>query len=146
MRGGAGFFYDGIPGLSAESIADNPPNLNQFLVFDDNISPVEASNLFADAANSNAAFVQAFANGGTLVSIQASLPSFTPPNATSTAQTIRLPQYQEWNQEIQKGFGRNTIVANHLRNSQATNSGPSERGHSGMPRTSMTSASVSVTS
>ena len=111
LRGGAGFFSGGIPGLSVEAIADNPPNLNEFLVFDDNISPAEASNLFADAANSNAAFVQAFANGGTLASIRASLPNFAPPNATSTAQTIRLPQYQEWNLEVQKAFGRNTLVS-----------------------------------
>lgn len=111
VRGGGGFFTGGIPGLSIEAIADNPPNLNQFLVFDDNISPTEASNLIADAANSNAAFVQAFARGGTLASIQAALPSFTPPNATSTAQTIRLPQYQEWNLEVQKAFGRNTLVS-----------------------------------
>ncbi len=111
VRGGAGLFYDGIPGLSVQDIADNPPNLNEFLVFYNDISPAEPSNLFADAANSNAAFVQAFTSGGTLSSIQASLPSFTPPNATGTAQTVRLPQYQEWNLEIQKGFGRNTLLS-----------------------------------
>jgi len=111
VRGGAGIFYGGIPGFSVESIAGNPPNRNEFLVFYNNLSPTESSNLFADAANSNAAFVNAFASGGTLASIQESLPYFTPPNVTGTAQTIRLPQYQKWNLEIQKELGRNTILS-----------------------------------
>ncbi len=111
VRGGVGIFYDGIPGFSVESIAGNPPNNNEFLVFSNNLSPTESSNLFADAANSNAAFVNAFASGGTLASIEASQPNFTPPNVTSTAQTIHLPQYQEWNLEVQKQLGRNTIVS-----------------------------------
>jgi len=38
-------------------------------------------------------------------------------------------------------------LANHFRNSRATNSGPlSERKYSGIPRTTITSASVSITS
>ncbi len=111
VRGGAGIFYDGIPGYSVESIAGNPPNRNEFLVFDNNLAPTESSNLFADAANSNAAFVNAFASGGTLASIQESQPYFTPPNVAGTAQTIHLPQYQKWNLEIQKELGRNTLLS-----------------------------------
>ena len=115
VRGGIGLFYDGIPGLTVESIAGNPPYQNEFIPFFDNIAPAESSNIFADAANSNNAFINAFANGGTLASISDSLASlgqyFSPPNLASSAQTIRLPQYQEWNLEIQKGFGQNTILS-----------------------------------
>jgi Carboxypeptidase regulatory-like domain len=105
VRGGAGLFYDGLPGVLVENIADNPPYWNEFTPYFDYVSPAESSNLLADAANSNSAFVDGFANGGTLASIG------LPPALASAAQTIRLPQYQEWNLEIQKGFGRQTLLS-----------------------------------
>lgn len=115
VRGGVGLFYDDLPAVTVESIAGNPPYQNEFVPYYDNISPAESTNLFADAANSNRAFVNAFANGGTLDSISNTLAGlgqyFSPPNLSSSAQTIHLPQYQEWNIEIQKGFGQNTIVS-----------------------------------
>lgn len=114
VRGGIGLFYDGIPGRTVESIAGNPPYQNQFVAYYDYVSPAESTNLFADTANSNAAFLSGFANGGTLASISNSLAGlgqyFVPPGLASAAQNIQLPQYQEWNLEIQKGFGRNTIL------------------------------------
>lgn len=115
LRGGIGLFYDGIPGRTVESIASNPPYQNNFIAFDDYISPAEPTNLFADTENSNEAFLNGFANGGTLASITDSLAAlgqyFFPPSLASAAQTIKLPQYQEWNLEIQKGFGRNTVLS-----------------------------------
>ena len=111
VRGGIGLFYDGVPGITTESIAQNPPYSNAFIPSFDYISPDETSNLFLDAANSNSAFLSAFANGGTLASIQAQVPLFSPPNLASAEGTFRLPQYQEWNLEIQKGFGAGTVLS-----------------------------------
>lgn len=115
VRGGVGLFYDGIPGQTVESIAGNPPYQNQFVAYYDNIAPAESTNLFADATNSNNAFINSFANGGTLASISNSLANlgqyFFPPDLASAQQTIQLPQYQEWNFEIQKGFGKSTVLS-----------------------------------
>ncbi|HUZ45947.1 MAG TPA: carboxypeptidase regulatory-like domain-containing protein [Terriglobia bacterium] len=115
VRGGIGLFYDGIPARTVESIAGNPPYQNGFVAYYDNISPAETYNLFSDAANSNSAFLSGFANGGTLGSITDSLAAlyqnFSPPNLASAAPIIHLPQYQEWNLQIQKGFGLHTILS-----------------------------------
>ncbi|TAM81092.1 MAG: TonB-dependent receptor [Acidobacteria bacterium] len=111
VRGGIGLFYDGVAGITTESISQNPPYSNPFFVLFNNISPDESSNIFKDASDSNTAFLKAFATGGTLGSIVNQVPAFTPPNLASAEHTMRLPQYQEWNLEIQKGFGANTIVS-----------------------------------
>lgn len=111
VRGGIGLFYDGISGFTTESISQNPPYSNPFYVGFNNISPDEPSNLFKDAADSNTAFLNAFANGGTLLDILNTVPGFFPPNLGSAQQFMQLPQYQEWNLEIQKGFGPNTVLS-----------------------------------
>ncbi len=111
VRGGIGLFYDGVPGITTESISQNPPYSNPFYVTSNNISPDEASNIFKDASDSNTAFLNAFSSGGTLGSILESVPGFSPPNLASAQQFIQLPQYQEWNLEIEKGFGANTVLS-----------------------------------
>lgn len=111
VRGGAGFFSDGIPGLTMENIAENPPYFNSFYAFDNNIATTQPSNLFADTASYNAGFLSQFASGGTLDSISASVPGFSPPNLYSAIHKMKLPQYQKWNLEIEKGFGPNTMVS-----------------------------------
>ena len=113
VRGGIGLFYDGIPGVTVESIAGRILLIRTRLypTFN-NISPAESSNIFADAANSNTAFLNAFANGGTLGSILESCAgTFRRLTLQARTQSMRLPQYQEWNLEIQKGFGQNTILS-----------------------------------
>lgn len=111
VRGGAGFFSDGIPGLTMENIAENPPYYQAFVPSYDYISPAESTNLFTDASASNAAFLSQFGSGGTLGSISSAVPLFTPPNLASAIHRMKLPQYQKWNLEIQKGFGPNTMVS-----------------------------------
>lgn len=111
VRGGIGLFYDGVPGVTTESISQNPPYSNPFFVLFNNLSPAEPSNIFKDATDSNTAFLNAFGSGGTLGSILDSVPGFSPPNLASAQQFMKLPQYQEWNLEIQKGFGPNTVLS-----------------------------------
>lgn len=111
VRGGIGLFYDGLAGITTESISQNPPYSNPFYVLFNNISPDEPSNIFKDASDSNTAFLNAFDSGGTLGSILDSVPAFSPPNLASAQQSMQLPQYQEWNLEVQKGFGQNTVLS-----------------------------------
>ena len=63
VRGGIGSFYDSLPGALAESLTVNPPLSNQFTLVNNNIAPGEPNSLFRDAANSNAAFLNAFSAG-----------------------------------------------------------------------------------
>jgi carboxypeptidase family protein/TonB-dependent receptor-like protein len=110
LSGGVGLFMDTLPGAIADFLSSNSPLLNSFTVFGDNLAPTEPSNLFKDAANSNTAFLAGFSNNGTLASITASNPLFTPPNLTNTVDT-KAPRYQEWNFRVQQGFGTNTSVS-----------------------------------
>jgi hypothetical protein len=114
IRGGAGIFNDAFPGVFVDDFAGNPPNVNTFTVFGNNITPGETlngGNLFNDASNNNIALRNAFANNLTLGQIQAGDPNFTTPNLFSADRTSRLPQYQKWNLDVQHQFGANTSVS-----------------------------------
>lgn len=111
LSGGMGLFMDTLPGLIARYLSSNPPVLNSFTVLNDNLSPVEQSNLFNDALKSNTAFMSAFRNGGTVSDIA------TPPNITDTVDT-KAPRYQEWNLRVQQALSVNSsfslnYVGNH---------------------------------
>jgi len=111
VSGGAGLFMDTLPGAIASILASNPPVLNSFTVYDDNLAPKEPSNLFKDARASNIAFSNGFTTNGTLGSITASDASpFTPPNITSTVAT-KTPRYQEWNFRVQQGLGADASLS-----------------------------------
>ncbi len=106
VRGGAGIFYDIFPGAIADNAAGNSPLRNTFRVFSDNIAPTEPSNLFADAAASNVAFLSVFQSGGTVADLLAG--GFSRPAFLTTDRLVQAPQFQKWNLEIQKGVGVNT--------------------------------------
>jgi hypothetical protein len=114
VRGGVGIFMDTFPGQIADGLAGNVPLVNPFVLLFNNISPQQVAvassgNIFADAANSNAALLAGFSSGGTLASIQAADPAFSPPSFNNVA-TIKAPTYQEWNLEVQQGIGNNTSL------------------------------------
>jgi hypothetical protein len=118
IRGGIGIFYDAFPGQVADNFSSNPPFLNAFTTFFDNLSPQESTNLFTDASQSNQAFLNGFKNGQTLAQISAAAPAFVPPNLTVSDATSHSPQYQKWSFEIQQGFGASdsltvSYVGNH---------------------------------
>ena len=75
------------------------------------LSPDMAGNQAALAAGANSSFTSAFANSGTLASITASNPFFTPPSIANPTQRIHSPRYQEWNLELQQGFGQKMSVS-----------------------------------
>ena len=110
LRGGIGVFYDPVPGSVATSLNWNPPLVNNYAVTGYNLAPGETNSLSKNAAASNAAFVNGFATGQTLAQIQATDPTFTPPNVQTPASTIHSPQYQKWSLQMQHTFGASTSV------------------------------------
>jgi hypothetical protein len=96
IRGGFGIFIDKFPAQVADSILFNAPFNNQFYVANSSTNPVSLMGAPAAAAASNATFVNGFASG-------ASVPAV---NMTVPAGSLHSPQYQEWNLEIQKAFGK----------------------------------------
>ncbi len=110
VRGGIGIFYDIFPGQISDDLAQNSPLFNQFTVAPGPtcagyLSPNQAGNLFGCETAANSSFLNAFNTGASV------LPG-PPPNITFTSQPRNeAPQYQKWNLQIQKGFGRNDSLA-----------------------------------
>jgi hypothetical protein len=110
VRGGFGLFADSFPGNIADQLLSNPPLQVGFNIAGGPLSPNVANNQAQLAAQSNAAFRAAFANGGTLASIQNSVPGFTPPTFNTVTSRIQNPRYQEWNLELQQLLGEKTSL------------------------------------
>lgn len=111
LRGGAGVFYDPVPGALAILFSSNPPVLNSYTITGDNLAPNETTNLFQDAADSNAAFVDGFTGGKTLAQIKQVDPNFSPPAISSPEKRTHSPQYQRWSLELQQAFGPQTSIS-----------------------------------
>jgi hypothetical protein len=116
LRGGAGFFYDPVPGAIADSFDRNAPLLNSYAVVGDNLTPAEQTSLFKDAAASNAAFLNGFASGQNLAQIQATISNFypsgfSPPSMWTAAKTLHAPQFQRWSLELQQAIGATISVS-----------------------------------
>jgi hypothetical protein len=110
LSGGVGIFLDTLPGFFVGFLSSNPPLRNSFTTSFNNLAPTEPSNIFKDAATSNATFVASFSNGGTLASNLEADPFFTPPNITNTVD-MKAPRYQEWNLQFQQVLGLNTSLS-----------------------------------
>jgi hypothetical protein len=111
VRGGFGLFADSFPGTVADQLLSNPPLQAGFNIAGGALSPAVAGNQIQLAAQSNAAFQAGFANGGTLASIQNSVPGFTPPTINTVANRIQNPRYQEWNLEVQQALGQKMSIS-----------------------------------
>jgi hypothetical protein len=111
VRGGIGIFYDNFPGTIADNFSQNPPLLNGFVVQNNNIANTETSNLFLDASNSNAAFLNGFSTGQTEAQIAASVEGFAPPAMFIGENFSNIPQYQKWSLGVQQGFGHSMSLS-----------------------------------
>jgi hypothetical protein len=117
VRGGFGLFTDMFPATIADSLLNNSPLNNPFQVGLAALSPDVAGNQAALAAAANASFVTGFAAGETLQQLQAGNPTFIVPSFYNASRRITAPQYQEWNLELQQGFGsRTTLSLNYVGN------------------------------
>jgi hypothetical protein len=111
FRGGIGLFSDLYQGVLLDNMYENSPTTNAFQVLPGvtgtpaALAPTLANSVTQTAIASNAAFLSAFAAGGTVGSISATDPNFAPPSYFSVANHIDNPKYLEWNFEIQQAFG-----------------------------------------
>jgi len=110
IRGGAGIFSDLYPAQVTDLLITNAPTVSVFLVTGSGIPAFGPGGGFDLAASDNAAFHTAFANGGTLTSIKAQIPTFTGPNYYTVVPNFRNPRYAEWNLEFQQAFGDKTLA------------------------------------
>ncbi|HXW55006.1 MAG TPA: carboxypeptidase regulatory-like domain-containing protein [Candidatus Cybelea sp.] len=117
VRGGVGNFRDFLPQQELQGFALNTPNVNAFTVTGGPLSPAAANNIFSTAAAYNSAFANGFSQGATLASLQAAVPTFTPPAYYGAQHDTINPTYVEWNLEIQRSLDSNTSVsANYVGN------------------------------
>jgi hypothetical protein len=110
LRGGAGIFYDPVPGYLAQALSTNPPVLNAYSIHGYNLTPGEDNSLFTAAKNSNQEFMEGFPIGKTLSDFKQLDPNFTPPSITVPGGRTRTPQYQKWSLELQHAFGAATSL------------------------------------
>src|SRR5580704_14050845 len=111
LRGGAGVFYDPVPGALAILLSSNPPVLNSYTLAGDNLAPNETTNLFRDAKDSDAAFVDGVTNGKTLAQIKEADRNFSPPGISSPEKRTHTAQYQRWSLELQQVLGSQTSIS-----------------------------------
>jgi hypothetical protein len=116
IRGGIGIFMDTFQGSIADSLIENTPQDNFFVVVG-NIAPTETAqgNGFATAAASNAALVSGFAAGQNLAQLETSTGGLFSPPSFTTVGNIVAPTTQEWNLEVQHSFGNNSsLIVNYV--------------------------------
>src|SRR6202451_1907256 len=109
LRGGFGLFADTFPGQVADNLATNPPGFNSFAIVGAGatgaLTPGVPGSIFTTMAQTNAAFTQIFASGGTVADLVNG--GFSLPNV-NRATTVKVPMYEDWNLMIQQGIGANT--------------------------------------
>jgi len=136
IRGGFGIFADLYPGFLASRFITNFPNVYAASIGNGNGPsgllwvPSVAGSAQTQAQGADNAFKNAFASGGTVASITATLNGlglgFSAPNLSTVANNIKNPTYYEWNLEVQHSFGSRTnlsvnYVGNHGTNEFITN-------------------------
>ncbi len=104
IRMGAGVFADELPGVLAEDAAFNAPGLNAFTIGNGTLAPGVPGSLFATAAAANQALLSQFRSGGSLNSISATVPGFSPPNFNAFPNYFNQPTYYKWNFEVQQAL------------------------------------------
>jgi len=118
VRGGFGIFNDAFPATVADAVLNNAPTNVGFTLFSPNfggstiftLDPSQANSGFAIAAASNAAFIAAYAAGGSNSSIGLSVPGFASPNFSNPSPKLQYPTYEEYSLEVQQQVNRTTAV------------------------------------
>ena len=119
IRGGFGLFYDLVPATLVDNFIRNAPNVVSLVdQFNNNtLAPGVPGSAFTALNNGAAQFRQQFASGGSYASIHAVVPQFTGLAYQTAENTIKTPQFQEWNLQVEQGIGAKTSVsANYVGN------------------------------
>jgi hypothetical protein len=123
VRGGLGMFGDNYAFSLATAFASNAPNSPSFAVTSNGyISPVQTTGsgssqinpLLTDNMLDFTAFKSGYIAGDNLTQLQAAVAAaggtFAAPSFTTAAPNLRLPQFQEWNLQIQQGLWHNAFL------------------------------------
>jgi len=109
IRGGVGIFSDAFPAALADTLLTNPPTLAGFTVANGLIaSPTLPTSIFGTAAGLNSNFRSGFFSGGSATSLGLLA---APPGFVSTDARVRQPRYYEWNLNVQREVGWNSVLS-----------------------------------
>src|SRR5271165_747482 len=112
IRGGIGAFSGMFPGTIVDRFLANAPNV--YAASPSNTGPISfdvAGNPRQQAFTSAATFQNGFASGATLAGLQALLPGFGAPNYSNMGTKIMLPNFLEWNAQIEQQLSNRYIVS-----------------------------------
>lgn len=129
VRGGFGMFSDTFPGLIADTLLSNAPNVFHAAVYGSdignpalNLDPSTTGSGGAVATASSNAFQTSFASGGTYATTSAAVAAagglYSAPNFATVAPTIKYPTYEEFSLAVEQRLDRKssilvTYVGNH---------------------------------
>ena len=112
VSGGFGLFSSTNPaGGFVDSLMNNLPGDPTFTLSGVPFGPSSPANGQGQALAAANALRSNFANGATLASLTAAVPGFSVPNFFNVASDIHAPRFQEWNLQIEQGFGQKTAVS-----------------------------------
>jgi hypothetical protein len=111
IRGGAGVFINSFPAQVVDDFAQNAPQENSFSVLGGGLVPGLPGSIYSIMSGANQSLLNAFNSGGTLASIEASNPLFSPPNFASSNATIIQPRVYEWNLQVQQVLPWNMLLS-----------------------------------
>jgi hypothetical protein len=125
VSGGVGLFSSIIPAFYVDGLMNNLPSDPTFIVSGVPFGPTTPGNGQSITAAGATALNQGFFGGATWNDLNNSVLSatggrsgFSPPNFFNAASDIHVPRTQEWNLQLQQGFGTKTVfklqyVGNH---------------------------------
>lgn len=117
VRGGFGMFTDVFPATIADSVLNNVPVNNPFALFGpafggNSIAPNPADPTSGQTITSasNTALLNGFNNGASFNTLSSAVTGFSAPSFTNPYHKLNYPTYEEWNLEIQRQFGQNSVI------------------------------------
>ena len=117
IRGGFGMFTDVFPATIADSILNNAPTNVGFTLFGPayggpaiSTNPTDPTSGETITSSSNAGFQAGFANAASYTTLSNSIAGFSAPNFTNSYHKLNYPTYEEWNLELERQFGRSTVL------------------------------------
>ncbi len=115
VRGGFGIFADSFPGVVAESLFSNSPNINPFVITGSQLAPGQQHSGTTIAAASNQAFLSYYPAGASYDSLTnqkspSYVQGFSAPSFMATRPNIHYPTYYEWNLALQQLIAKGTTL------------------------------------
>ena len=118
ISGGFGLFAAILPASFTDSfpgLINNLPNDPSFTIAGLPFAPATPGNAGAAAAAGATAFTNGFNNGANFNALNAAVTNatgspFSVPNFFNAASGQHPPRFQEWNLQVEKGFGNNTAL------------------------------------